>query len=41
MSLPTRIEVEDFLFQEADLLDNWKLDEWLAIERAYTPEGES
>jgi p-cumate 2,3-dioxygenase beta subunit len=31
MSLPTRIEVEDFLFQEADLLDNWKLDEWLAL----------
>lgn len=31
MSLPTRSEVEDFLFLEADLLDNWKLDEWLAL----------
>ena len=24
----TRAEVEDFLFHEADLLDNWKLKEW-------------
>ena len=24
----TRAEVEDFLFLEADLLDNWKLKEW-------------
>jgi p-cumate 2,3-dioxygenase beta subunit len=27
----SRSEVEDFLFHEADLLDNWKLDEWLAL----------
>ncbi len=27
----TRAEVEDFLFQEAALLDAWKLDEWLAL----------
>jgi p-cumate 2,3-dioxygenase beta subunit len=27
----TRAEVEDFLFMEADLLDEWKLDEWLAL----------
>jgi len=26
-----RAEIEDFLFHEADLLDNWKLDEWLAL----------
>lgn len=31
MSLPTRAEVEDLLFLEADLLDNWKLNEWLAL----------
>lgn len=31
MTLPTRTEVEDFLFHEADLLDNWKLNEWLAL----------
>lgn len=24
----TRAEVEDFLFQEAELLDNWRLKEW-------------
>ncbi len=29
MSAPaTRAEVEDFLFMEAELLDNWKLNEW-------------
>ncbi len=29
MSAPvTRAEVEDFLYQEAELLDNWRLNEW-------------
>jgi len=27
----SRAEVEDFLYREADLLDNWQLDEWLAL----------
>jgi p-cumate 2,3-dioxygenase beta subunit len=27
----TRAEVEDFLYMEADLLDEWKLDEWLQL----------
>jgi p-cumate 2,3-dioxygenase subunit beta len=27
----SRAEVEDFLFYEADLLDNWQLDDWLAL----------
>ena len=27
----TRSEVEDFLYEEAALLDAWKLDEWLAL----------
>ena len=27
----TRQEVEDFLFREAALLDEWRLDEWLAL----------
>ena len=27
----TRAEVEDFLYREAALLDEWKLDEWLAM----------
>jgi p-cumate 2,3-dioxygenase beta subunit len=27
----TRAEVEDFLYDEAALLDAWKLDEWLAL----------
>ena len=27
----SRTEVEDFLFHEAALLDEWKLDEWLAL----------
>lgn len=31
-----RTEVEDFLFQEARLLDNWKLKEWLAL---FSPDG--
>ena len=27
----TREQVEDFLYAEADLLDEWRLDEWLAL----------
>jgi p-cumate 2,3-dioxygenase subunit beta len=27
----TRTQVEDFLFHEAALLDEWRLDEWLAL----------
>lgn len=27
----TRTQVEDFLYEEASLLDAWKLDEWLAL----------
>jgi p-cumate 2,3-dioxygenase beta subunit len=27
----TRDQVEDFLYAEADLLDNWNLNEWLAL----------
>ena len=27
----TRAQVEDFLYEEAALLDAWKLDEWLAL----------
>lgn len=27
----TRAEAEDLLFEEADLLDQWKLDPWLAL----------
>jgi p-cumate 2,3-dioxygenase subunit beta len=27
----TRQQVEDFLYAEADLLDNWRLDEWIAL----------
>jgi p-cumate 2,3-dioxygenase beta subunit len=29
--LPSRQEVEDLLYREADLLDRWRLDEWLAL----------
>jgi p-cumate 2,3-dioxygenase subunit beta len=32
----TRAEIEDFLFAEADLLDTWRLDEWLAL---FTEDG--
>ena len=28
---PTRAEIEDFLFLEAALLDDWKLEEWRAV----------
>jgi p-cumate 2,3-dioxygenase beta subunit len=30
-SLLLRLEVEDFIFHEADLLDDWNLDEWLTL----------
>ncbi len=30
-NLLTRLRVEDFLYAEADLLDHWQLDEWLAL----------
>lgn len=33
----TRAEVEDLLFNEAALLDSWKLKDWLAL---YTPDAE-
>jgi p-cumate 2,3-dioxygenase subunit beta len=29
--LPTRQEVEDFLYREAALLDEWRLEEWLEL----------
>lgn len=31
MNTITRAEAEDLLFEEADLLDQWKLEEWLAL----------
>lgn len=31
MSGVKRAEIEDFLFREAELLDAWKLDDWLAL----------
>jgi p-cumate 2,3-dioxygenase subunit beta len=30
-TVASREEVEDFLYHEADLLDSWKLDDWLAL----------
>ena len=27
----SRVEIEDFLYHEADLLDSWRLDEWLDL----------
>ena len=30
-SLATRLEVEDFLYREAGLLDDWRLDEWVEL----------
>lgn len=30
-NLLTRLRVEDFLYAEADFLDHWQLDEWLAL----------
>src|ERR1700688_3333635 len=29
--LPSRHEVEDFLYREADMLDRWKLEEWFEL----------
>ena len=28
----TRAEVEDLFFHEADLLDNWRLDDWMKLQ---------
>ena len=36
-SVVTRAAVEDFLYHEADLLDNWKLEEWAAL---FTGDGQ-
>jgi p-cumate 2,3-dioxygenase beta subunit len=50
VELPTRAEVEDLLFAEAALLDEWRLEEWLELLTADaiyqvpptdTPEGDS
>jgi p-cumate 2,3-dioxygenase beta subunit len=30
-AMMSRAEIEDFLFYEADLLDTWRLDEWLTL----------
>jgi p-cumate 2,3-dioxygenase beta subunit len=35
--LPSRAEIEDFLFHEAALLDDWKVAEWAAL---FTDDGE-
>jgi p-cumate 2,3-dioxygenase subunit beta len=37
MSLVTRAEAEDFLYHEAALLDDWKVQEWAAL---FTDDGE-
>lgn len=37
MSAVLRLEIEDFLFSEAALLDNWQLTDWLAL---FTPDAE-
>ncbi|HUN51530.1 MAG TPA: aromatic-ring-hydroxylating dioxygenase subunit beta [Candidatus Sulfotelmatobacter sp.] len=31
ISAPTRAEIEDLLFLEAELLDDWRLQDWLAL----------
>jgi 3-phenylpropionate/cinnamic acid dioxygenase small subunit len=31
IALPSRQEVEDLLYREAALLDEWKLDKWLEM----------
>ncbi len=31
VELPSRTEVEDFLYKEAALLDEWRLEEWLEL----------
>lgn len=36
VALLTRLEIEDFLFREAELLDNWNLDDWLKL---FTPDA--
>lgn len=36
-TLPSRTEIEDFLFHEAALLDDWKVAEWAAL---FTDDGE-
>jgi p-cumate 2,3-dioxygenase beta subunit len=36
-TVPSRAEVEDFLYREAALLDNWQLMEWAAL---FTEDGE-
>ena len=37
MTAASRAEVEDFLFHEAALLDDWKVEEWAAL---FTDDGE-
>jgi p-cumate 2,3-dioxygenase beta subunit len=37
MSVATRAEIEDFLFHEAALLDDWKVEEWADL---FTDDGE-
>jgi p-cumate 2,3-dioxygenase beta subunit len=37
MSMVSRPEVEDFLFHEAELLDDWRLEEWAAL---FTDDGQ-
>ena len=34
--LLTRLQVEDFIYREAALLDAWKIEEWLAL---FAPES--
>jgi len=31
VAAPTRADIEDFLYHEADLLDSWQLEEWLGL----------
>ena len=35
----TRTELEDFLYQEAALLDEWRLEEWLAFTESPSSEN--
>ena len=37
MSIASRVEVEDFLYHEGALLDDWKVQEWAAL---FTDDGE-
>src|SRR6202161_423779 len=50
VTLPTRQEVEDLLYHEAALLDEWRLEEWLELltadalyqgPPAHNPEGDA